>query len=214
MKADGTMARHDDLAEFSEEYGIHMLSIADLIQYRMRTERLVRRTGSGPIVLGTGATWTAHSYGLDVDQRQFLALVLGEVDASPTIVRVHTGSVLGDVFGVRRDPRVHIGDAVNRIEAEGRGVILFLPGSLDLQRDLAFHTGEAVPPRKPADQGLVLREYGLGAQVLADLGVRQIRLLTNRPRRLAGLEGYGLEVVEQLLLFDEAREGEVPRTTH
>jgi len=214
MKADGTMARYPDLEQFAKEHTIHMLSIADLIQYRMRTERLVRRTGSGEVVFGSGQRWNAHVYGLDVDDRQFLALVLGDLDDSPTMVRVHTGSVLGDVFGVRTNPRVVVQDSVTRIEEEGRGVVLFLPGRVDLRRDLAYHMGEALPPRNPTDQGLVLREFGLGAQVLADLGLRRIRLLTNRPRRIAGLEGYGLEVVEQLLLSDTAEEVEEPRTTH
>jgi 3,4-dihydroxy 2-butanone 4-phosphate synthase/GTP cyclohydrolase II len=97
-------------------------------------------------------------------------------------------------------------EAVDRIEAEGRGVILFIPGSVDLVRDLAFHSGAALPPAR-TDQGEVLREFGLGAQVIRDLGLRQIRILTNRPRRIAGLEGYGLEVVEQIVL----REGDCAR---
>ncbi len=153
---------------------------------------------------------------MSVDDRQILAMTLGELDERPTLVRVHTGSVLGDVFGVHQPKRVVMADAVRRIEEEGRGVILFLPGRLDLARDLAYHIGEDVD-RPAAEQGEVLREYGIGAQVLAHLGLGRIRILTNRPRRIPSLEGYGLEVVEQLLVTDpDADEGDAPvaRTTH
>jgi len=220
MKDDGTMARYPDLVRFAEEHCLHLLSIADLIEYRLQTERLVERVRSAEVVLPSGVAWTAHVYDTSAERRQFLALTLGEIDESPCLVRVHTGSVLGDVFGVRRGARAVIEEAVARIEEEGRGVILFLPGKLDLDRDLAFHAGEEVRETQ-TDQGEVLREYGLGAQTLADLGVGKIRLLTNRPRRIAGLDGYGLEVVEQLLLRDpeEDSEGEgggapSERTTH
>jgi 3,4-dihydroxy 2-butanone 4-phosphate synthase/GTP cyclohydrolase II len=201
MNDDGTMARMPELVAFAERHGLLILSIADLIQYRLQTERLVTRVASGPIRLGTGTMWTAHTYETAVDGRQFLALVLGEPDrTSPTLVRVHTGSVLGDVFGVRRGDRVVVADAVERIEREGTGVVLFIPGRLDLARDVAFHVGAELPKAPPEESATVLREYGLGAQVLADLGLGRIRLLTNRPRRIAGVDAYGLEVIEQVLL--------------
>ncbi len=200
MNDDGTMARYPDLLKFAEKHGLRTLAIADLIQYRLQHERLVEPLRSGAVRLHTGAEWTAHAYSVSVEDRQVLALTLGDIDTNPTMVRVHTGSVLADVFGVTREPRVVLDEAIARIETEGRGVILFLPGRLDLDRDLAFHIGDELPPRRPADQAEVLREYGVGAQVLADLGLGRIRLLTNRPRRIAGLDGYGLEVVEQLLL--------------
>ena len=215
MRDDGIMARYVDLLLFAEEHGLAMLSIADLIEYRLQNERMVQRLRSAQVTLPSGEVWAAHTYGTTVEGRQFLAMVLGEVDQSPTLVRVHTGSVLGDVFGVRAVGRVVISDAVRKIEAAGRGVILFLPGKLNLARDLAFHSG-GLQTNGPADEREVLREYGLGAQVLTDLGLKRIRLLTNRPRRIAGLEGYGLEVVEQLLLSDgdEAAEPAAGRTTH
>jgi 3,4-dihydroxy 2-butanone 4-phosphate synthase/GTP cyclohydrolase II len=211
MNDDGTMARMPELAEFGARHGLRILSIADLIQYRLQTERLVTRVASGPIRLGTGVTWMAHTYETAVDRRQFLALVLGEPDREvPTLVRVHTGSVLGDVFGVRRGDRVVAADAVERIEREGAGVVLFIPGRVDLARDVAFHVGAEVPKPPPEETGTVLREFGLGAQVLADLGLGRLRLLTNRPRRIAGVDAYGLEVVEQVLLRQgpERRTGE------
>jgi 3,4-dihydroxy 2-butanone 4-phosphate synthase/GTP cyclohydrolase II len=189
------------------------VSIADLIQYRMHTERLVSRLADGPVELPGRARWHAHVYSVSVDQRQFLALTLGEPGPEPTLVRVHTGSILGDVFGVRAGERIVAGEAVERIEREGKGVILFLPGRVDLARDLAFHSGQRVEKSAP-EHGEVLREYGLGAQVLADLGLRKIRILTNRPRRIPSLEGYGLEVVEQRLVTDPDADSEVERTTH
>jgi 3,4-dihydroxy 2-butanone 4-phosphate synthase/GTP cyclohydrolase II len=213
MKDDGTMARYPDLVEFAQEHGLVILSIADLIQYRLANERLVDRRRTGPVTLETGTTWQAHVYGVSVEERQALALTLGEIDATPTLVRVHTGSVLADVFGVRTAMRVVLSEAIERIEEEGRGVILFLPGKVDLDRDLAFHLGDELPPVAPTDRGEVLREYGVGAQILSDLGLRRIRLLTNRPRRIAGLDGYGLEVVDQLLLAAPQEEA-TEHTTH
>lgn len=212
MKDDGTMARYPDLEEFAREHSLRILSIADLIQYRLQTEGLVERVRSGELRLSSGVTWTAHAYRVG-RRRQFLALTLGEIDDRPTSVRVHTGSVLGDVFGIRRDPRMIMADAVERIEAEGRGVVLFLPGPMDLERDLAFHLGDEVERAPTPERGEVLREYGLGAQVLADLGLRRIRILTNRPRRIPSLDGYGLEIVEQVILrgSGDLVEG---RTTH
>ena len=135
---------------------------------------------------------------LDAIERVHRAL-----DETPTLVRMHTASVLGDVFGVRTRGRVVMHDVIARVEEAGKGVIVFIPPfTVDLRADLAMRTGQKVQ-RPPLEQGEVLREYGLGAQVLRDLGLRRIRLLTNKPRRIAGLEGYGLEVVEQLLVSDE-----------
>ena len=201
MNDDGTMARRPDLEKFAQEHGLHLCSIADLIQFRLRRERLVRCVGSGEVTLGSGKTWKAYAYGVEGERREFLALVHGEVDKSPTLLRVHTGNVLGDVFGVPSLGRVTANEAVDRIEKEGRGVVLFLPGRNSVRTDLAIHLGE--DPDVLVDQNNVLREFGLGAQVLVELGLGKVRLLTRRPRRIAGLEGYGLEVVEQVT-FDGA----------
>ncbi|MEZ4337744.1 MAG: 3,4-dihydroxy-2-butanone-4-phosphate synthase [Sandaracinaceae bacterium] len=201
MNEDGTMARMPDLVSFADEHGLRVLSIADLVQFRLQHERLVKRLSTATVELSSGTTWTAHTF--DVGSRQYLALALGELDGTPTIVRMHTGSVLGDVFGVRSRGRTAMNDVVARIEEEGRGVIVFIPpADIDLDADLAARTGGKVR-RRPMEQGEVLREYGLGAQVLRDLGLRRIRLLTNRPRRIAGLEGYGLEVVEQMVVSED-----------
>jgi 3,4-dihydroxy 2-butanone 4-phosphate synthase/GTP cyclohydrolase II len=201
MNDDGTMARMPECIEFAEAHGLRILSIAELIQYRLQTERLVTRVLAGEVPMPSGHVWKAFAYESAVERRQFLALQLGEPDeARGTLVRVHTGSVLGDVFGARGGQRVVAGDAVERIEAEGAGVLLFLPGTLDIARDLAFHTGQEFPAPPVEENGLVLREFGIGAQVLADLGLKRIRLLTNRPRRVAGVDAYGLEILEQVLL--------------
>jgi len=196
MNDDGTMARRPDLEVFAKEHKLHICSIADLIQYRLLRERLVHSTLSGEVKLPTGKTWKAYAFGVEGDERDFLALVLGEVDRGPTLVRVHTGSMLGDVFGVHAGDRVVADDAIARIEQEGKGVLLFLPGRTSVKSDLAFHLGK--PIAAPMDNGVILREFGLGAQVLVELGLGQVRLITNRPRKIAGLEGYGLEVVEEI----------------
>jgi 3,4-dihydroxy 2-butanone 4-phosphate synthase/GTP cyclohydrolase II len=189
MNDDGTMARRTDLERFAATHQLHICSIADLIQYRLQRERLVRCVGSGQVTLGTGKQWKAYAFAFEGATRDFLALVYGEVDKNPTLLRVHTGNLLGDVFNVTSPGRVSAVEAVRRIEAEGRGVVLFVPGRTSARIDLAIHLGEDVDVL--VDRGSVLREFGLGAQVLVELGLGKIRLLTNHQRRIAGLEGYG-----------------------
>jgi 3,4-dihydroxy 2-butanone 4-phosphate synthase/GTP cyclohydrolase II len=197
MNEDGTMARYPDLERFASTHGLRLISIADLIEYRLARERLVRVAREGDVLLPSGKSWRARVYEVLTDARQFLALVHGEVDREPTLVRVHSGSVLGDSVGLDEPTRVSMRDSVAAIEQAGKGVILVLPSLAPLDEELAFFLG--VPTeRRPQQSGEVLREYGLGAQVLADLGLGKIRILTQRPRRIPSLEGYGLEVVEQL----------------
>jgi 3,4-dihydroxy 2-butanone 4-phosphate synthase/GTP cyclohydrolase II len=198
MKDDGTMARYPDLVAFSKEHDLRLLTIADLIEYRLARERLVTRLRQNPVQMPTGKTWTASVYQVEVDDRQqFMALSYGAITREPTMVRVHRGSVLGDAFQVRMGQRVHIADCVTAIEREGNGVILFLPGHPDPETDLAFYLDEPIE-RPPEEPGVVLREYGFGAQVLADLGLHKLRLMTNRPRRMPSLDAYGLSLVDQL----------------
>ena len=198
MKDDGTMARYPDLVAFAEKHDLRLLTIADLIQYRLARERLVTRIRETRVKMPTGQTWTGSVYQVQVDDRQqFMALSYGEITEDPIMVRVHRGSVLGDAFQVRMGERVHIADCVAAIEREGNGVILFLPGHPDPETDLAFYLDEPIP-RPPEEPGVVLREYGFGAQVLSDLGLRRLRIMTNRPRRMPSLDAYGLEVVDQL----------------
>ncbi len=204
MNEDGTMARLPQLQEFCETHGLLLLSIADLVHYRLQTERLVRKVSEGELTLNSqGRTWKAHVYetiGQPL-QNQMLALTLGDIDGSPTLVRVQVGSVLGDVFGARAGTRVVAAEAVRRIESVGHGVLLFVPPRVDLAADLHYHLGRDIKPG-PQYAGESIREMGFGAQILKDLGVRKMRLLTNRPRRVAAVDGFDLEVVEQVLLGD------------
>jgi 3,4-dihydroxy 2-butanone 4-phosphate synthase / GTP cyclohydrolase II len=199
MNQDGTMARLPDLEQFAATHGLRILSIADMVEYRLSRERLVQCLRTSEVRMPSGKIWTAHVYETKVGDKQFLALSYGKIDAEPTHVRVHMGSILGDVFQVPMDGRVSSADAVEIIEREGKGVLLFVPGGPSPLADLQFYRNEP-SDLTPMEQGEVLREYGLGAQVLADLGLRQIYVLTNRPRRLPSLEGYGLEVIEQIVV--------------
>ena len=205
MNDDGTMARIPDLERFAEEHDLILLSIADLIEYRLSREQMVRLERAAPITLPSGCDWETRIYEVG-DGREFVALIHGAIDESPTLVRVHTASLMGDMVGLEEPSRVQMREAIERIEAEGSGVILLLPPVGRVADELAYFLGETIARKRP-ERGEVLREYGLGAQVLADLGLGKIRILTNRPRRIPSLEGYGLEVVEQLLL----RDTEVPR---
>lgn len=199
MNDDGSMARMPDLESFGKKHGLRIVTIADLIQYRLQTERLVRRVAERKLVLdATGTEWTAYAYEVATDRREMLALVKGTIDAeTPILCRMHTSSTLGDVFSsTRRDGGKNLREAIKRIEAAASGVVVYLPGR-ETWKDELEHHGEDLGGG-PA--GGTLREFGLGAQVLADLGAKKLRLLTNNPRKIAGIAGYGLDVVESVPL--------------
>jgi 3,4-dihydroxy 2-butanone 4-phosphate synthase / GTP cyclohydrolase II len=202
MNDDGTMARMPDLEVFSRKHTMPILTIADLIQYRLQTERLVRRLNESVVRLDeTQTDWRAIAYEASTDGRQFLALVKGELEGEPSVLcRVHAGSTIADTFASTPwDGGRHLREAMKTIEAEGRGVIVYLPSRGNTQKKLESYTRLSVaPPETMPDQPL--REFGLGAQVLADLGLHKIRLLTNNPRKIAGIHGFGLEVVERVPL--------------
>ncbi len=199
MREDGTMARAPDLEAFAARHRLPLLSIADLVQYRMQREKQVRRVASAPLETKSGRRWVAHRYELPIEGRRALALTLGVLERErPTLVRVHGTGVLSDALGVRVPSRFGLAEAMARIEEEGCGALLLLPRPGDVEREVARLAGLAEEGPQQV-QGEVLREFGFGAQVLADLGLGRIRLLTSRPRRLPSLEGYGLEVVEQIL---------------
>jgi len=204
MNDDGSMARMPDLEVFAKTHGMRILSIADLVQYRLEHEQLIEKRLDGELALPSGHTWHAHLFGSVPAGREFLALTFGELDESPTLVRMHSGSVLGDVLelGGGDGNKLPMRAAMRRIEAEGKGVVVFISGPLDLHADLSTRLGLPVKRPRP-ETGDVLREYGLGAQVLRALGLRKVRLLTNRPRKIAGVEGYGLEVVDQLSVTED-----------
>jgi 3,4-dihydroxy 2-butanone 4-phosphate synthase/GTP cyclohydrolase II len=209
MNDDGTMARMPDLERFAVAHDVKIVTIKDLISYRRRNEKLVECRVVTPNIPVRERVWTAYAYEDLVSHDIHLAMVLGDLDpARPTLVRVHSCCLTGDVFGSLRcdcGPQLHA--AMERIEAEGSGVVLYLGNhegrgigligklhAYNLQ-DQGMDTVEA---NEALDQPADSRDYGIGHQILYDLGVRRIRLLTNNPRKLIGIEGYGLEVVDQL----------------
>ena len=219
MNDDGSMARMGDLEKFAQVHGLRILSIADLIQYCLQTERLVRRLAETELVLSPGGhRWKVRVYEAPGMQgrHEVLAFTLGEIDASPTLVRVQMGSVVGDVFGAAHPTRVMASEGIRRIEQEGRGVLLYLPPRGDLLQDLEHYLGGGVRDSlATTPHEVVLREIGLGSQVLRDLGLRKLRILTSRPSRVVALDGFELEVVEQVLLHQpQESESAQPATTH
>jgi 3,4-dihydroxy 2-butanone 4-phosphate synthase / GTP cyclohydrolase II len=197
MREDGEMARMPDLESFATQHGLGIVRIADLIQYRLSQEMLVRRVSQGavrPRLAGVRAEFQAHVYATDVEDAEYLALVLGDVTTpEPVLVRVQTASVPRDVFGIAPPgDGTPVTSWLRMIEQEGRGVLLYIVprGQAGLASAVAPAPGGSPSTDAP------LRDIGLGAQVLVHLGVRTIRLLTNNPRRIAGLEGYGIHVVE------------------
>jgi 3,4-dihydroxy 2-butanone 4-phosphate synthase/GTP cyclohydrolase II len=198
IRDDGEMARLPDLEQFAQRHGLAILTIADLIAYRLQTEALVRRLVEREIVLDrTGTTWRAVLFESEIDERRVLALVKGAiVETEPTLCRMHRGSLLADVFSSTVANGGHaLAESILAIERRGSGVVVYLPPREELGVELVdekvSEPGASVSP--PAR---TLREYGLGAQVLRELGVRRLRLLTNHPRRIAGLHGHGLDLVE------------------
>jgi 3,4-dihydroxy 2-butanone 4-phosphate synthase/GTP cyclohydrolase II len=209
MNEDGTMARVPELTRFAKKHGLRMITIEDLIQYRMRTERLVKRTASAELPTEHGA-FRLVAYDTLIDNQTHVALVRGDIgDGADVLVRVHSKCLTGDVFRSSRcDCGPQLDAAMHRIAQEGRGVLLYLN-----QEGRGIGLSNKVRAYELQDQGLDTveanvhlgfkadqRDYGIGAQILSDLGVKTMRLLTNNPRKFVGLQGYGLSVSDAVPL--------------
>ncbi len=208
MKDDGTMARMPDLEEFSRKHGISIVTVADIIQHRMKRERLVRKVAEAEVGTAYGGVFRAIVYENDLDNNQHLAMIKGDVGTGePVLVRVHSECVTGDVFGsLRCDCGNQLHEAMKMIEKEGKGVILYLR-----QEGRGIGLANKILTYKLQDNGLDtveannalglpadLRDYGIGAQILADIGIKKMKLMTNNPKKLHALAGYGLEVTERV----------------
>ena len=203
MNDDGSMARMPDLEGFAQAHGLGIVTIADLIEYRLQSESLVELVGDGevrPNLPGIAAAFRARLYRGIVEPVEYLVLTLGDIDPAgdprPLLVRAQNASALGDVFGVTSAP-VHA--ALRMIEQEGRGVFLYVNATRGGELEAEFRArvlGEEVAAQAAREH--LLRDFGLGAQVLKAVGVRRLRLLTNNPRRIPALEGFGLELVERV----------------
>jgi len=217
MDEDGTMARMPALEKFSKKHGVGICTIADLIEYRMRTESFVHRSAETIIPTSIAGDFKAIVYENDIDNLLHIAMVKGDIDPEkPVLARVHSECLTGDIFGsLRCDCGLQLNQAMSIIEKEGSGVLLYIR-----QEGRGIGLVNKIKAYALQDQGLDtveaneelgfkpdMRNYGIGAQILVDLGVRKMRLMTNNPKKMVGLDGYGLSIVEQVQI-------EVPANIH
>jgi 3,4-dihydroxy 2-butanone 4-phosphate synthase/GTP cyclohydrolase II len=208
MSDDGTMARVPELAEFCRQHDMKMLTVAEVIRYRMAHERYVRRLAEAMVPTAYGE-FRMIAYESEITGDSHIALVKGDVenaDAGPVLVRMHSHCLVGDVFSATGcGCRNVIDAAMQRIAEEGRGALIYLHSTstgysverLGERMTIQFHHEQRLPTL-PESQRKTQREIGIGAQILSDLNLKRIRILTNHPRKVAGLEGFGIEIVEQV----------------
>ncbi|MDR3699251.1 MAG: 3,4-dihydroxy-2-butanone-4-phosphate synthase [Candidatus Sulfopaludibacter sp.] len=208
MNEDGTMARVPQLLDFCARHNLKMISVADLIRYRLKTERFLHRAAEGCIETEFGDFRTI-AYTSDIDPEHHMALVRGDVAGQESVlVRMHSRCIYGDVFGsVACDCGRLVHDSLRAIAEEGRGVMVYMhesgPGfrtqtGPDGSRRMVSHGRDFMHYKGEAGQRQLQHEHGIGAQILSDLGLHTIRLLTNHPRKIVALEGFGIEIVEQI----------------
>lgn len=209
MNPDGTMARVPDLQAFCHKHGLKMISVADLIRYRLQTERFIRKTAEGSVSTRHGDFRTI-CYASTVGGETHIALTLGDIRSKePVLVRMHARCLYGDIFGSTEcDCQATLEGSIQKFAEEGAGVLVYLhhtgPGIRIQKGDgsrpdkLLAHLRDSVYSPHPDNQRRLQHEAGIGAQILSDLGLKRIRLLTNHPRKVVGLEAYGIEIVDQI----------------
>ena len=201
LNADGTMARLTDIVPFAKKHGLKIGTVADIIEYRLQTESLVTRVASSRLPTRYGGEFAAHVYRSTVEDGEHMVLVKGEINPEvPVLVRAHAEYLPGDVFGyAKRNTGQLLHAAMERIAAEGVGVILYVRRH-GRGAEMLGRVDDGPASTNPTARLAAFKDYGVGAQILRDMGVRKIRLLTNSPPRLPNISGYGLEVVDSVPL--------------